>query len=391
MTDFVQKEPDEGQPPTDRMEIRLAYDDDALYIGARMHSSVPIQAPSAGATTGIKPSTCWFLSIPTSIAERRRRSASRPQASASTRFTRATTSGTMMRRSTNLTFEATVNPDFGQVEADPAEVNLSAFETFFEERRPFFVESSNLLQGNVNNYFYSRRIGARPSVNVDGDFVDSPSTATILGAAKLTGRLASGTSVGMLGAITDDESARTFTDQVFGRVRVAPRTSYGVARVEQEFGRSGSTVGLMATAVHRQLSGEDPVAAVLSREALSLSGDSIIRLGDYELRAALGMACVGGAPAAILRLQRSSARYYQRPDPLRARRPKPHVAVGAKEQFSLNGRTAGIGDGRRTSPLKQPDSKRTIPAGSPVPMRSPPAAASSTRTPRPDRGTVATR
>ena len=99
----------------------------------------------------------------------------------------------------NLTLEATVNPDFGQVEADPAEVNLSAFEIFFDERRPFFVEGANLLVGNVENYFYSRRIGAAAArARASGDFVDFPRTTTILGAAKLTGRLASGTSVGML-------------------------------------------------------------------------------------------------------------------------------------------------------------------------------------------------
>ena len=120
----------------------------------------------------------------------------------------------------NLTLEATVNPDFGQVEADPAEVNLSAFETFFDERRPFFIEGSDLLTGNANNYFYSRRIGAAPTGPASGDFVDYPSTSTIFGAAKLTGRLESGLSIGMLGAVTAQESARTFSvPQEFGRVR----------------------------------------------------------------------------------------------------------------------------------------------------------------------------
>ena len=161
----------------------------------------------------------------------------------------------------NLTLEATVNPDFGQVEADPAEVNLSAFETFFDERRPFFVEGANLLTGNVEEYFYSRRIGAQPVGEADGEFVDYPPTTTILGAAKLTGRLASGMSVGMLGAVTDEESARTFGALQLGRVRVAPRTAYGVARVEQEFGPPGSTVGVMATTVHRRFSPDDPIGS----------------------------------------------------------------------------------------------------------------------------------
>ena len=75
----------------------------------------------------------------------------------------------------NLTLEATINPDFGQVEADPAEVNLSAFETFFQERRPFFVEGNQLLNGSVNNFFYSRRIGAAPAGRASGEFVDYPS------------------------------------------------------------------------------------------------------------------------------------------------------------------------------------------------------------------------
>ncbi len=139
----------------------------------------------------------------------------------------------------NLTLEATVNPDFGQVEADPAQVNLSAFETFFDERRPFFVEGANLLVGNVEDYFYSRRIGAPPPGGASGDFVDFPRTTTILGAAKLTGRLASGTSLGVLSAVTDEESARTFSSGAFGGVRVAPRTFYGVARIEQQIRAAG--------------------------------------------------------------------------------------------------------------------------------------------------------
>ena len=217
----------------------------------------------------------------------------------------------------NLTLEATVNPDFGQVEADPAEVNLSAFETFFDERRPFFTEGAELLTGRVNNYFYSRRIGAPPAGDPDADFVEQPSTSTILGAAKLTGRLASGTSIGMLGAVTDEEWARTFNaPQLFGRSRVAPTTTYGVARIEQEFGPPGSTIAVMATGVHRNLDAADPLASVLTQNAFTLSSDSVMRLfdGNYELEWATGMTYVGGAAGAIDRLQRASARYLQRPD-----------------------------------------------------------------------------
>ena len=214
----------------------------------------------------------------------------------------------------NLTLEATVNPDFGQVEADPAEVNLSAFETFFSERRPIFVEGANLLSGTVNNYFYSRRIGAAPQGRADGDFVDYPGTTTILGAAKLTGRLASGTSIGLLGAVTGEESARTFTAGQFGRATVAPRTAYGVMRVQQEFGPPGSTIGVMATTVNRPLAPGDPLASRLTRNAFTVSGDSVLRFGAYEMQSYLGVTHVDGEPGAILRLQRASARYFQRPD-----------------------------------------------------------------------------
>jgi hypothetical protein len=217
----------------------------------------------------------------------------------------------------NLTLDATVNPDFGQVEADPAEVNLSAFETFFPERRPFFLEGSQLLNGRVNNYFYSRRIGAVPAVTDPDDFVEYPSTATILGAVKLTGRLASGASIGMLGAVTGAEWARRAdTSGGFGRERVAPATTYGVARVQQEFGAPGSQMAAMATVVHRDFESTDPLASLLARTAISLSADSTFRLkdGEYEAQLYTGVTHVAGEAPAINRVQRSSQRYLQRPD-----------------------------------------------------------------------------
>ena len=128
----------------------------------------------------------------------------------------------------NLTLEATVNPDFGQVEADPAEVNLSALETFFPEKRPFFLEDSRLLNTSLaNNFFNSRRIGAPPTAPVSADYVDYPQTSTILTAAKLTGRLVSGTSIGILGAVTGEEFAHTAQrgSPSIETVRVAPRAN----------------------------------------------------------------------------------------------------------------------------------------------------------------------
>ena len=155
----------------------------------------------------------------------------------------------------NITLDATVNPDFGQVEADPSIVNLSGFEFFFDEKRPFFTEGSQLLRGNGPSYFYSRRIGARPGCDASGDFVDCPQNATILGAAKVTGRLATGMSLGVLTAVTGREFARTYdsTTRTFGRTAVAPPAGYGVMRLQQEFGASKSVVGVTFTTVQRDL------------------------------------------------------------------------------------------------------------------------------------------
>jgi hypothetical protein len=218
----------------------------------------------------------------------------------------------------NLTLDATVNPDFGQVEADPAEVNLSAFETFFDERRPFFTEGSELLRGQGAQYFYSRRIGAPPHAGVDGDFVDIPRSSTILGAAKLTGRLPSRLSVGGLLAVTAAERARThFVDSAVTRdVAVEPRTAYAMLRLQQEVGSQASTIGGAVTAVRRDFGGESHLANLLTREAYYAGTDWRIRWqeGRYALSGWAGASYVAGDTGAINRLQRNSARFFQRPD-----------------------------------------------------------------------------
>ena len=217
----------------------------------------------------------------------------------------------------SLTLQATVNPDFGQVELDPAEVDLSAFETFFEERRPFFIEGTQLLRG-AGSYFYSRRIGARPRGAADGDYVDYPRATRILGAAKLTGRLASGASIGALAALTGNEHARSFDVDTrrFTKALVAPATGYGVTRAQKEFGRSASTVGLTLTGVQRDVAPGEPLAAILNRSAYSGGVDLDWRLkeGTYSVSALMGFSHIRGDTLAIARAQRSSARYFQRPD-----------------------------------------------------------------------------
>ncbi|HEX2095409.1 MAG TPA: DUF5916 domain-containing protein [Longimicrobiaceae bacterium] len=243
----------------------------------------------------------------------------------------------------NLTLDATVNPDFGQVDADPAEVNLTAFETLFEERRPFFTEGRQMLIGVGPQYLYSRRIGAAPHRRASGDFTRAPETTTILGAAKLTGRLPSGLSVGALGALTSAEEAETFDRATgrFGSTGVEPLTGYGVLRLQQEFGPNASTVGATLTGVRRDLDGN--LAALLPQRAFTGGVDWNRRFqgGVYELMGHLGFSRVeGDDTAAIARLQRSSARYFLRPD-------QDHVRFDPT-RTSLSGWTASLRGGKRS-------------------------------------------
>jgi len=216
----------------------------------------------------------------------------------------------------SLTLDATFNPDFGQVEADPAEVNLSAFPTFFPERRPFFVEGKELLESE--GLFYSRRIGARPRGGVDADYVDYPDHTTILTAAKVTGRTPGGLSVGALGAVTAEESARTYDNATdsFGEARVQPATVWAVASLKQEFGPEGSTVGVSGTGVRRDLGTQDALLFEMNREAYAGQADWNLRIagGTYELRGLAAGSYIAGTPEAIQLVQEFSSHYFQRPD-----------------------------------------------------------------------------
>lgn len=218
----------------------------------------------------------------------------------------------------NLTVDAAFNPDFGQIEADPAEVNLTAFETFFSERRPFFTEGSQLLRSTVDNYFYSRRIGASPRGDATGDFVKRPANTTILAAAKLTGRLGSGLSIGGLAAVTDREYASTYDSLPgrIGRTLVEPRAQYGVMRLQQQFGADGSTVGAIVSGMRRDFGGNASLAEVMSARAIGGAVDWVLRFqgGRYEVTGDVGGSVVEGTAAAITAIQTSSRHYLQRPD-----------------------------------------------------------------------------
>ena len=227
----------------------------------------------------------------------------------------------------NLTLSATINPDFGQVEADPAVVNLSQFENFFEERRPFFVEGIDVFQFgqtrayNVSNrpaFFYSRRIGRPPQRFLGGDavaFVDRPDQTTIATAAKLSGKVGPW-SLGLLDAVTLEETARYVSpDGVEATAPVEPLSNYLVGRVKRDFRGGGSFVGGLLTATNRNLTG-DAFDAVVAEQAYVGGLDFEHTWADrtWAVSGVFAGSYVGGDAALIERLQRAPQRYYQRPD-----------------------------------------------------------------------------
>jgi hypothetical protein len=220
-----------------------------------------------------------------------------------------------------LTLNATVNPDFGQVEADPAVVNLSAFETFFNERRPFFVEGSGNFRFDAdcydgcNNLFYSRRIGRAPQgtgslPSGDGIYTDSPSQSTILGAAKLTGRVGK-YSIGVMHALTQQESANVSTLGATSEQVVEPSSSFSVGRVKREFSDQ-SYVGIITTAANRRL----PASLSFLPASAYVGGADFDWRGmkKYSLNGFIEGSRVNGSPLAIETLQESSRHQFQRPD-----------------------------------------------------------------------------
>ncbi len=218
--------------------------------------------------------------------------------------------------SSNLTVNATINPDFGQVEADPAVLNLSAFEQFFEERRPFFLEGSGIFSfktscGDIDSgctgLFYSRRIGRSPQLGgLYGDET-SPTNTTILGAAKITGRLGKGLQVGLLDAVTQREiGAQDRT--------IEPQTNYAVARLQQASSDGQTDFGAMITGVNRNL--DSNTDTYLRRSAYTGGLDLRKRFLDkrYELAANLSGSAIYGTTTAIANTQLDGVHRYQRPD-----------------------------------------------------------------------------
>ncbi len=206
----------------------------------------------------------------------------------------------------NLTIDATVNPDFGQVEADPAVLNLSAFEIRFEERRPFFQEGVGLFKcgGPCEGVFYTRRIGRNPQLRAsDAD----PAATTILGATKVTGRLSNGMAVGLVDAVTRREVGGD-------GATIEPRTNYLVGRLVRDLRQGRSQIGMMVTAVNRDL---DPATEPYLRRAAYtslLQGFHRFANDKWEAMMYTGQNLVRGSASSIALTQLNPVHLYQRPD-----------------------------------------------------------------------------
>jgi Domain of unknown function (DUF5916)/Carbohydrate family 9 binding domain-like len=248
---------------------------------------------------------------------------------------------------TNMSLVAAFNPDFGQVEVDPAVVNLTANETFFEEKRPFFIEGAQVFShfghSGASEYpyffyfepliFYSRRIGRTPQGLPAAPYVDAPDATTILGATKLTGRTRGGWTVGALEAVTGTEFARVSDGLSRGRIEVEPLTNYFVARTRRELGRRAA-IGFLATAVNRRLRTPELESLLVEQAYVGgIDGHVFIDSGrDWVVSGGIAGSTVSGSRASVLRLQRNALRYYQRPDA-----PHVHLDPNATSLSGWNG------------------------------------------------------
>ena len=251
----------------------------------------------------------------------------------------------------NLTLDFTINPDFGQVEADPSQVNLSSFETFFQEKRPFFIEGKNILSfplmfgdGDLasENLFYSRRIGRRPHYDPelkDGEYINAPEFTSILGAAKITGKTKTGWSLGLLESLTADEFADISNDHQ-RREMIEPFTNYTIGRVQKDFNKGNTLLGGIFTSVNRNL-GEEQLN-YLHKSAFTGGFDFVHKWHnkDWEFDFSTYFSRVEGSAEAITNTQKSWIHGFQRPDASYLKLDTTRTSLsgqGGKIVFSKNG------------------------------------------------------
>lgn len=229
----------------------------------------------------------------------------------------------------NLIMDFTVNPDFGQVEADPSQVNLTAYETYYREQRPFFVEGKNIYSfplmigdGDMSNdnLFYSRRIGRSPRYYPDlndNEYFKTPTVTRIIGAAKITGKTKNGLSLGFLESFTAREQGEMDSEGVRRKIDVEPLTNYFVGRMQKDFDKGNTTFGAMVTSVNRDIS--SPELRFLPTSAYT-GGIDFTRYWNnrnHYVAVKAIFSNLSGSKEAIKEIQQAPARYFQRPDNFR--------------------------------------------------------------------------
>jgi len=246
----------------------------------------------------------------------------------------------------SISISATLNPDFGQVEADPAVLDLTGLEVFQAERRPFFLEGAGLLSmplaaDGSARLFYSRRIGRRPALLDDYGAADSPTETTILGAAKVTARLGPAMSLAMLSAVTQAEHGALRSDGN-GRQVIEPLTHYGALRLQRDFREGRSGLGMMLTRVDRA-GGDSLTGAIMpsAAHAVALTTQHQTRDGAFQVSAWGAVSDVRGSADAIAKLQLSPVHSFQRPDDGVAYDPARTVLRGS----AMNASAAKVGGG----------------------------------------------
>lgn len=221
--------------------------------------------------------------------------------------------------SSNFTADLTINPDFGQVESDPSIMNLTAFETFYEEKRPFFLEGKNIFGFDLDDatLFYSRRIGHAPSYSPNlnnNEYLNSPNNTTILSAVKISGKTSDGLAVGILQSLTAKERADLSSNEQIHNVTVEPLTNYGIIRLQKDYNAGNTILGGIVTSTNRFIN--DSNLNFMNRNAFTGGFDFLHYWNNKEfyIDAKLIGSNISGSTDAIKELQYSSARYYQRPD-----------------------------------------------------------------------------
>jgi hypothetical protein len=232
---------------------------------------------------------------------------------------------------TNLTLNATLNPDFGQVEIDPAVINLSDVETYYSEKRPFFVQGSSIFDfgnGGARNYwgfnwpgpslFYSRRIGRNPqgSVPDNSDYSSMPSGTHIIGAAKLTGKVGDNWNIGTIQAVTRREYGQYELNGIKSELEVEPLTYYGITRLQKEINNGRQGIGMIATYTARDYN--DQLLSNITNNSSFTGGidgwTSLDTSKTWVLTGSTSMSYIHGSTQRLIELQENSQHYFQRPD-----------------------------------------------------------------------------